>query len=155
MDSGDPIVPQGEAAPGDSRRPGSSKLILLLVAAAVIVAAGFLFFRRGGADPGASTAAGSATSTPPAALSVVMAPVKLSPKAMLVADRFQCLCGECQDTLGKCTCTRDKGSNDMKAALNRIVEEKTALAEIEASMVEQFGSRVLVSNNPPGQPASK
>jgi hypothetical protein len=79
-----------------------------------------------------------------------MAPVKLSPEAALVADRFNCLCGDCQDTLGKCTCTRDRGSNDMKTALNRIVAEKKTLAEIEAAMVAKFGSGVLATSASPG-----
>ena len=33
-------------------------------------------------------------------------------KAAMIADRYNCLCGECSDTLGKCTCSRDKGSNE-------------------------------------------
>jgi hypothetical protein len=79
---------------------------------------------------------------------VVEAPVKLSAAASLVSDRFHCLCGECHDTLGSCTCTKDKGSNAMKTTLNRIAAEKKTIAEIEAAMVQKYGPGVLISSPP-------
>jgi hypothetical protein len=69
----------------------------------------------------------------------------LSSKAAILADRYNCLCGECSDTLGKCVCARDKGSNEMKATLNRLVLEKKTLAEIDAAMSEKYGPKVLVA----------
>src|SRR5580765_5560987 len=123
--------------PPPPRRVGKP---LLLVVVAVAAVAGFLLVRRSGVAPAAPAASAPA----PGSLIASM-PVQLSPKAAMIADRFHCLCGECQDTLGACTCTRDKGSNEMKSTLNRIVEEKKTLSEIEAAMVARYGSKVLAS----------
>jgi hypothetical protein len=81
----------------------------------------------------------------------------LSGKAAILADRYNCLCGECSDTLGKCVCARDKGSNEMKATLNRLVVEKKTLAEIDAAMSEKYGPKVLVPgvSSAPPPPASQ
>ncbi len=158
LDSHEAGAAPGEPAPAPAPARSSAKMVLFLVLALVLVIAGFLLFSRRGA-PG--KAAPPAASTPQAASSpkpgslVVGAPVNLSPQAILVADRYRCLCGQCQDTLGKCTCTRDKGSNDMKAALNKIVALKKTLAEIDAAMVQNFGPGVLVSNPPSPPPAPK
>jgi hypothetical protein len=143
MEPGDPVAPTGESTPAPSGR--NARNIFFLIVALALVLAGFLLFRRGGGPATAPAAPTVGGTTPPAGLNVVEAPVKLTPEATLVADRFKCLCGNCQDTLGKCVCTRDKGSNEMKTALNRIVAEKKSLAEIEAAMVDKFGSGVLAA----------
>jgi hypothetical protein len=137
-------APEGETAPGPSRRPAKLVLILVIVLAAVV--AGFLLLRRGGPGPAAPAAPASKAAPSQKAVTAVL--VKLSPEAALVADRFNCLCGDCQDTLGKCTCTHDRGSDEMKATLNRIVAEKKTLSGIEAAMVEKYGPGVLAASHP-------
>jgi len=137
-------TPEGTAAPGPSRRPASLVLILVIVLAAVV--AGFLLLRRGG--PGAAAPATPASETAAPLKGVVAVLVKLSPEAALVADRYNCLCGNCQDTLGKCTCTHDEVGDEMKATLNRIVAEKKTLAAIDAAMVEKYGPEVMAASPP-------
>jgi hypothetical protein len=150
MEPGDPVAPTEESTPAPSGR--NARNMLFLIVALALILAGFLLFRRGGAPAGAPAVPVAEGKTPPPGLNVVEAPVKLTPEATLVADRFKCLCGNCQDTLGKCVCTRDKGSNEMKTALNRIVAEKKTIAEIEAAMVEKFGTGVLAASGAPDKP---
>ena len=153
MDPADPVVPAEPLPAASSRR--KAKLAGVLVIALAVAAAGLLLLRQRGSAPGAAVSSASPDAGTPAGLNAVAAPVKLSPEATLVADRFKCLCGDCQDTLGKCTCTRDKGSNDMKTALNRNVVEKKTLAEIEAAMVEKFGPKVLAVEAAPAPSPAK
>lgn len=120
------------------RRVGWPAIILVFVGAAI--AGAFLYKRTAGRPPSAQAA-----SAPPPGTLIASVTVQLKPKAAIIADRYNCLCGDCHDTLGACTCTRDRGSNEMKTALNQIVEEKKTLEEIDAAMVARYGSRVLVS----------
>jgi len=151
VDPETPDTPEGETPPASSRR--SARLAVILIIALAVVVAGFLLLRRGGA--GAPGHAPDASKSAPPANAVTAVLVKLTPEAALVADRYNCLCGDCQDTLGRCTCTHHSGSNDMKAVLNRIVAEKKTLAEIDAAMVAQYGPRVLAAAPPSPQPAGK
>ena len=142
--------PEEASAPAASPRSSGRLLILLVFAVAAL--AGFFLYRRisGGAPAGPA-----APNAPPGTL-VVTLPVALSPKAAIIADRFNCLCGECNDTLGACTCTRDAGSSEMKATLEKLVAEKKTLAEVEAAMVAKYGPKVLASSTPsPGKPSDK
>ena len=125
--------------------PRSSGRLLILLAAAVAALAGFFLYRR---LAGVAPAVPAGTGPAPGAL-VATAPVALSPKAAIIADRFNCLCGECSDTLGACTCTRDAGSSEMKATLEKLVAEKKTLSEVEAAMVAKYGPKVLASPAPP------
>ena len=123
--------------------PKASKPRVWVLAAVVALAAlaGFLLLRRS-APP--SPVASPAIQGSPDAL-IQGSPVLLNAKAAIIADRYDCLCGECADTLGKCICTRDQGSNEMKSTLNRLALEKKTLAEIDAAMVEKYGTKVLSS----------
>ena len=136
-----------EETPAPAASPRSSGRLLVLLAFVVAALAGFFLYRRiaGGAPAAPSSKAAGA---PPGAL-VATAPVALSPKAAIIADRFNCLCGECRDTLGACTCTRDAGSSEMKATLEKLVAEKKTLSEVEAAMVAKYGPKVLASSGPP------
>ena len=129
-------------------RPGL--LVLVLVAALAAVAVFFLLRRS--PEPKAAQAPEIKSA---AKVLVPGSPVILTGKAAIVADRYNCLCGECSDTLGKCTCARDKGSNEMKDTLNRLAEEKKNVSEIDAAMAGKYGSKVLVSGvpAPPAAPA--
>ncbi|HEV8334861.1 MAG TPA: hypothetical protein VGR67_00385 [Candidatus Polarisedimenticolia bacterium] len=141
----DPGTSSEDVPEAPAKRSSKSSLFIALVLAAA--AGAFFLMRRPAAAPAGATP-GSAASKAPAAGVVVEAPVKLSAAASLVSDRFRCLCGECHDTLGSCTCTRDKGSNEMKTTLNRIAAEKKTIAEIEAAMVQKYGPGVLIASTP-------
>ena len=124
-------------------------LVAAVVAAAAV--AGFFLLRR--AAPPAATHSPAIQQGSADAL-IQGSPVILNAKAAIIADRYNCLCGECSDTLGKCICTRDKGSNAMKAALNRLAEEKKTLAEIDAAMVQLYGPKVMASGAPAQPPVA-
>ena len=124
---------------------------VLAVVIAVAAVAGFFLLRRS-APP--SPVASPAVQPGASDALIQGSPVLLNAKAAIIADRYNCLCGECADTLGKCICTRDKGSNEMKSTLNRLAEEKKTLAEIDAAMVDKYGAKVLVSGAPAAAPAA-
>ena len=126
------------------------KIWVLALVVAVAAVAGFLLLRRS-APP--SPVASPAIQGSPDAL-IQGSPVLLNAKAAIIADRYNCLCGECSDTLGKCICTRDKGSNEMKTTLNRLALEKKTLAEIDAAMVDKYGAKVISGAPPAAAPAS-
>jgi hypothetical protein len=134
--------PQGPSAAPSRPKPKWTSILLALVLAG---GAGYFLVKR--------FSAASVTPVPvskPAPDTLVPgSPVLLSAKAGIVADRYNCLCGECSDTLGRCTCARDQGSNEMKSTLNRLAAEKKSVAEIDSAMVEKYGSKVMVSGAPP------
>jgi len=134
--------PQDTLATPSRPKPKWAHILLGLALAAV---AGYFLVKRFTAAPGEPL---SATQPAPATL-VPGSPVLLSAKAGIVADRYNCLCGECSDTLGKCTCARDQGSNEMKSTLNRLAAEKKSVSEIDSAMLEKYGSKVMVSGAPP------
>ena len=141
MESGVPSPPD--------RRSRPSFLVLVLVAA-LAGAAAFLLLRRS-----ASTTSEGAAGKPSPDAVLPASPVLLNAKAAIIADRYHCLCGDCSDTLGRCTCARDKGSNEMKSTLNKLAEEKKDLHEIDAAMAIKYGPKVLVQGVPaPPPPAS-
>lgn len=153
MEPGGPVFsagPEETVPPPAPRRRGGWAVLAVLFAGAAV--AGFLLYRRTAA--GTARAGAEAGGAPPSGALIATLPVQLSPKAAVIADRFRCLCGECTDTLGACTCTRDKGSNEMKTALNQIVEEKKTIPEIEAAMAARFGPGVFVSAPASEKPAS-
>ena len=134
--------PEFPSPPAMRRRPRWPSILLILALAA---AAGFFLVRR---FTGPSVAPVSAAK-PASDTLVPGSPVLLSSKAAIVADRYNCLCGDCSDTLGKCTCARDQGSNEMKSTLNRLAAEKKSVPEIDSAMIEKYGAKVLVSGAPP------
>lgn len=151
MEPENPDTPEETAAPAPSRSPARLVLILAVVLAVVVI--GFLLLRRGG--PGAAAPAKPAPVAARSAKGVTTVLIKLSPEAALLADRYNCLCGRCRDTLGKCTCAHDEVGDEMKAALNRIVAEKKTLAAIDAAMVEKYGPGVMAGSAPPPPPPGK
>lgn len=119
----------------------------LIFLGAAALGFGFFYLRTAGKAP-VSPPAG-----PPSDALIAEAPLKLVPKAAVIADRYNCLCGECSDTLGACTCTRDKGSNEMKSTLNRLSGEKKTIEEIDAAMAAKYGAHVLTRSG--AKPASR
>jgi hypothetical protein len=140
----DPSYP---SPPPIKQRPKWAGILLILVVAGV---AGYFLVRK---FSGSSVAPVSAAK-PASDVLVPGSPVLLTAKAAIVADRYNCLCGDCSDTLGKCTCARDQGSNEMKATLNRLAAEKKSVPEIDSAMVEKYGSKVMASEAPPAVPPS-
>ncbi|MCI0655601.1 MAG: hypothetical protein L0170_00840 [Acidobacteria bacterium] len=140
----DPSYP---SPPPVRRRPKWAGILLILVVAGV---AGYFLVRK---FSGSSVAPVS-VAKPASDVLVPGSSVLLTAKAAIVADRYNCLCGDCSDTLGKCTCARDQGSNEMKATLNRFAAEKKSVPEIDSAMVEKYGSKVLASEAPPPVPPS-
>jgi len=143
----DPATPQPSSSSGSA-----SKITALVVVTALAAVAGYFLVKRAIPPPAPPSAA-----KPASDVLVPGSPVLLSSKAAIVADRYNCLCGECADTLGKCTCARDQGSNDMKATLNRLAAEKKTVPEIDAAMVQKYGTKVLAPGvtAPTAAPASK
>jgi hypothetical protein len=133
--------------------PSRARWLAILLVVALAAVGGYLLVRRSSA----SSAALVPAAKPAADVLVAGSPVLLSAKATIVADRYNCLCGECSDTLGKCTCARDQGSNEMKATLNQLAAEKKSVSEIDAAMIAKYGSKVLVSgaSPAPAAPAGK
>jgi hypothetical protein len=126
-----------ETPPNSSkRRPRLVALVLVALAAAI---AGYFMMRK--SSPATQGQASAAQPAPDAL--VPGSQVLLSAKAAIVADRYNCLCGECSDTLGKCVCARDKGSNEMKTTLNKLAAEKKTVPEIDAAMAAKYGPKVL------------
>jgi hypothetical protein len=125
--------------------PSRSRWLAILLVLALAAVAGYLLVRRFSGVSTAQVPAGK----PAADVLVPGSPVLLSAKATIVADRYNCLCGECSDTLGKCTCARDQGSNEMKATLNQLAAEKQSVPEIDSAMVAKYGPKVLASAPPP------
>src|SRR5262245_6052995 len=136
------MVPESTSPPPIRRRGRWVGILLILVVAGV---AGYFLVGR---FSGSSVAPVSAAK-PASDVLVPGSPVLLSAKAAIVADRYNCLCGDCSDTLGKCTCARDQGSNEMKATLNQLAAEKKSVPEIDSAMVEKYGPKVLVTGAPP------
>ena len=75
-------------------------------------------------------------------------PVRLSPEASIVAERYRCVCS-CNDPLNVCTCTRTPGSRDMKTYVQELVNQKKSGKEVDAAMIARYGAGVLLSNPPP------
>ena len=102
-----------------------------------------------GAAPtqGAAPAAGDAAAPQGTAIAAPV-PTRLSPEASVLAERYRCVCG-CNLTLSVCTCRNDKGSEDMKKALNALVDQHKSPAEADQAMTAQFGPVALLSNAAP------
>lgn len=95
-------------------------------------------------EPGASATGAPVAGTPIAA----PLPVRLSPEASIVAERYRCICS-CNDPLNVCTCTRTPGSRDMKTYVQELVNQKKSGKEVDAAMIARYGAGVLLSNPPP------
>jgi hypothetical protein len=96
----------------------------------------------------AAPAPGDAASAPQGTSIAAQVPTRLSPEASVLAERYRCVCG-CNLTLSVCTCRNDKGSEDMKKALNVLVDQHKSPAEADQAMAAQFGPVALLSNAAP------
>jgi len=96
----------------------------------------------------AAPAPGDAAGAPQGTAIAAQVPTRLSPEASVLAERYRCVCG-CNLTLSVCTCRNDKGSEDMKKALNVLVDQHKSPAEADQAMAAQFGPVALLSNAAP------
>jgi hypothetical protein len=166
--------PTGESAP--SEPPQNRPVPMAAIAGAIILVGlvGFALYRRGlttptsappaessapaaapapapagGAPPeAAAPAPGDAANAPQGTAIAAQVPTRLSPEASVLAERYRCVCG-CNLTLSVCTCRNDKGSEDMKKALNVLVDQHKTPAEADQAMAAQFGPVALLSNAAP------
>jgi hypothetical protein len=161
----------------DSQRgggtPGAPRSTPIAAIAGAIVLAGLVgiaLYRRSGtpAPPGGpapaadpSTAAPADASTPAAPANpvrtevagtpiVAQAPIRLSPEANILAERYRCVCG-CNDPLGRCTCRLSRGSEEMKTALRDLADQHLLPGEVDSAMTAKFGAAALLSNPAPPQ----
>ncbi len=81
---------------------------------------------------------------------VAQAPMRLSPEANIMAERYRCVCG-CNDPLGLCTCRLSRGSEEMKTALKALTDQHLLPEEIDRAMTATFGAAALLSNPAPPQ----
>jgi len=81
---------------------------------------------------------------------VAQAPIRLSPEANIMAERYRCVCG-CNDPLGLCTCRLSRGSEEMKTELKGLTDQHLLPEEIDRAMTAKFGPAALLSNPAPPQ----
>jgi cytochrome c-type biogenesis protein CcmH/NrfF len=145
----DPVPEEGgAAAPG---APGPRRANLAVVAAAIILVGLVAYALSRRPTPPArvsNTPAGESTPPPAGTAIAAVVPYHLSPEASVVAERYRCVCS-CGDLLNVCTCSKTPGSNDMKRALQDLVNQKKSPDEIDRAMVEKFGPQVLLANPVP------
>ena len=99
------------------------------------------------ASPGSSSAPPGSTPAPGTPITAKI-PYHLTPEASIVAENYRCVCG-CPDRLSVCTCDKPKGSNEMKAYLQGLVNGKKTRAEIDSAMAAKYGPAVLLGAEPP------
>jgi hypothetical protein len=130
-------------------------------AVVLVILVGFALYRRhatstGEAEsPAASASAPEVTGAtseevPPGTMISATAPIRLSPEASILAERYRCVCG-CNDTLSVCTCKNPSGSEDMKKFLQAQADERKSPEAIDRAMSEKFGPASLLSNPAPPQ----
>ncbi|MBI1949790.1 MAG: cytochrome c-type biogenesis protein CcmH [Acidobacteria bacterium] len=144
--------------------PDQPRLISLVAVAGAVILIGlvsFALYRRShpaASSPEPAPAAGGPApaqeqATPIAGTPIAApVPVRLSPEASIVAERYRCICS-CNDPLNVCTCTRTPGSRDMKMYVQELVNQKKSGMQIDEAMLARYGPAVLLSN-PPAAPAA-
>jgi len=98
----------------------------------------------------AGPAAKQESGTGPAAGTAITAtlPVRLTPEAIIIAERYRCVCS-CNDPLNVCTCTKTPGSRDMRTYVHELVNQKKSGQEIDAAMIARYGPNVVMSGAAP------
>ena len=153
--------PGGPSTGSQDRTPRPVPMAALAGAVVLVSLVGFALYRRnatsaGGAEsPSASAHApespGTASEeTPPGTVISATAPIRLTPEASILSERYRCVCG-CNDTLSVCTCKNPSGSEAMKAFLQAQTNEKKSPEAIDRAMSEKFGPAVLLTNPAPPQ----
>jgi len=157
----DTAQPGGSPSGGPGRTPRSVPVAALAGAVVLIGLVAFALYRRNVTTPAgpeasvpAAPAAGSsetaAEGAAPGGMITATAPIRLTPEASILSERYRCVCG-CNDTLSVCTCKNPTGSEEMKAFLQAQVSEGKSPEVIDRAMVEKFGPASLMSNPAPPQ----
>ncbi len=133
--------------------PTPPRMVNLVVVAGAVILLGlvaFALYRR--SHPAVPTAPPAAAATPaPAGAAegpgqgtpiTAPLPVRLTPEASIIAERYRCVCS-CNDPLNVCTCTKTPGSHDMRQYVQELVNQKKTGKEIDAAMIARYGSGVL------------
>ena len=130
--------------------------VAALAGAVVLVGlVGFALYRRGTATvpaPASETPAAEdqASTETGGATIAAQAPIRLSPEASILAERYRCICG-CNDNLAVCTCKTYNGSEVMKKHLQTLADEGKSPEEADAAMEAKFGAACLLRNPAPPQ----
>jgi len=145
--------------PMPPRNPEPPRAVNLLALAGVVVLIGlvaFALYRKGhptAPTPEAEPTGEAATQetgppqTPGTPITATL-PVRLSPEATIIAERYRCVCS-CNDPLNVCTCTKTPGSRDMRNYVQELVNQKKSGHEIDLAMLARYGPTVLMSGSAP------
>lgn len=156
----DPESP--ETPDGGASEPAPRSVPMAAIAGAVILVGlvAFALYRRhattGGAPEGGATAPAAAATGPDTAadgkgaIIAAQPPVRLSPEAAILAERYRCVCG-CNDTLTVCTCKLPKGSDEMKKVVQEMAAGGLSPERADQAMLEKYGPGVLLKNPAPPQ----
>jgi len=145
-----------ESTGGPPAQPRLANLVVVAGAIVLIGLVAFALYRS--SHPGAPGAAPEPSATPPQAAGTATPPqgtpiaaplpVRLSPEASIIAERYRCVCS-CNDLLNVCTCSKTPGSRDMRLYVQELVNAKKTGQEIDAAMVSRYGAGVLIAVAPP------
>ncbi len=146
----------GAAPPRPPEPPRAVNLAALAGFVVLIGLAAFALYRRGHpAAPAPETApAGEAAKQQPGPAQApgtpitATVPVRLSPEATIIAERYRCVCS-CNDPLNVCTCTKTPGSHDMRSYVQELVNQKKTGHEIDLAMLARYGPTVLMTGSTP------
>jgi Cytochrome C biogenesis protein len=149
-------TPQGDAGgvPGEAGPTEPPRLVNLALVAGAVVLIGlvaFALYRRSHtatappAEVSSSPAPGVSPTEPLQGTPIAaVVPVRLTPEATVIAERYRCVCS-CNDPLNVCTCSKTPGSRDMRTYVQELVNQKKSGSEIDAAMVTRYGPGVLVT----------
>lgn len=142
---------------GPAGPPQRTVPVAALAGAVVLIGlVGFALYRRGTTSspvdtntPAATAESGEATDAQGTPI-VAKAPMKLTPEAAILAERYRCICG-CNDNLSVCTCRNPNGSEDMKKQVQELADAGKSPEEADAAMESKFGAACLLKNPAPPQ----
>ena len=81
---------------------------------------------------------------------VAQAPIRLSPEANILAERYRCVCG-CNDPLGLCNCRLARGSEEMRNYEKELADQHLLPEEADRAMTQKLGAAALLKTPAPPQ----
>ena len=153
MDDSGGSEQQRPATPEPAGQPRTVNLIVVAGGVILIGLVAFALYQRGRTTAPTPEPQASSSPTPggepdkgtPIA---AMVPVRLSPEAAVIAERYRCVCS-CNDPLNVCTCTKTPGSRDMRQYVQDLVNQKKSGEEIDKAMTARYGPEVLIAATAP------
>jgi hypothetical protein len=149
-----------ESTPEPAGQPRPVNAIVVAGGVILIGLVAFALYQRGRTTaPVPEPAAASSTPAPgdePLQGTAITAtvPVRLSPEAAVVAERYRCICS-CNDPLNVCTCTKTPGSRDMRQYVQELVNQKKSGEEIDQAMIAKYGPQVVITAAAPSPTPAK